>query len=111
MNLSLFPRRPLRKTIVFSKTHKSPIKIVSGKPGSPVSASDVSKPIFEIKATEDKTKIYTPMLSGSGQNVPPFGYLYSSASSENSGGGFCELLMILSDHLRARPVKILLLKM
>ena len=57
MNLSLFPRRPLRKTIVFSKTHKSPIKIVSGKPGSPVSASDVSKPIFEIKDTEEKKKV------------------------------------------------------
>ena len=35
--------------------------------GSPVSASAFSKPIFEIKATEDKTNISTPMLYGSGK--------------------------------------------
>ena len=34
---------------------------------SPVSASAVSKKIFDIKATEDKTNISTPMLSGSGK--------------------------------------------
>ena len=36
---------------------------------SPVSASAVSKPIFEIKSTEDKSKIFTPMLSGSGKQI------------------------------------------
>ena len=35
--------------------------------GSPVSASTVSKPIFDIKTTEDNTKITTPMLSVSGK--------------------------------------------
>ena len=29
---------------------------------SPVSASDISNPIFEIKATEDKINIFTYML-------------------------------------------------
>ena len=56
--------------------------------GSPVSASAVSKPIFDIKATDDKTKISTPMFSGSVKNVLSFGYLYSSASPKIIGGGF-----------------------
>ena len=37
--------------------------------GSPVSASAVSKPIFEIKVTEDKINISTPMLSRSVKNI------------------------------------------
>ena len=56
--------------------------------GSPVSAFSVIKPIFENKATEDKTKIYTPMLSGSGKNVVSFGYLDTRDSPKISGGGF-----------------------
>ena len=56
--------------------------------GSPVSASVVSNPIFEINATEDKTNICTPMLSGSGKNVGYFGSLAASASPKISGGGF-----------------------
>ena len=88
-----------------STTQKSPIKIVltSSLPGesyllkvgsfsfgSPVSASAVSKPIFEIKSTEDKTNISTPMLSGSVKNVLSFGSLATSASPKSSGGGFGE---------------------
>ena len=53
-----------------------------------MSASDVSKLIFEIKSTEDKTNIYTPMLSGSGKNVLSFGSLDASASPKSSGDGF-----------------------
>ena len=45
-----------------------------------MSASDVSKSICEIKSTEDKTNIYTPMFSGSGKNVPSFGSLAASVS-------------------------------
>ena len=37
-----------------------------------MSASAVSKPIFEIKATEERTNISTPMLSGSGKKRPIF---------------------------------------
>ena len=40
--------------------------------GSPVISSSVSKTISEIKATEDKNNISTPMLSGSRKNVVPF---------------------------------------
>ena len=50
----------------------------------------VSEPILEIKDTEDKTKISTPMFSVSGKNFPPFGSLDASASSKSSGGGFGE---------------------
>ena len=42
-------------------------KVGSFSLGSPVSDTPVSKPIFDIKATEDKTKISTIMLSGSGK--------------------------------------------
>ena len=38
-------------------------------------ASAVSKPIFDMKATEDKTNISTPMFSGSGGNFISFGSL------------------------------------
>ena len=48
--------------------------------GSPVSASDVSKPIFEIKVTEDKTNISIDTLSGSVNNAPSFGSLTVSDS-------------------------------
>ena len=53
-----------------------------------MSASSVSKPIFEINYTEDKTNISTPMLSVSGKNVVYFGSLAASASPKSSGGGF-----------------------
>ena len=53
-----------------------------------MSASDVSKTIFDIKATEYKTKISTPMLSESGENTLSFGYMAASASPKVSGGGF-----------------------
>ena len=46
-----------------------------------MSASDVSKSIFEIKATEENTKIATSVLSESGENVVPFGSLAANASS------------------------------
>ena len=49
-----------------------------------------SKPIFEIKSTEYKTNIYTPMLSGAGGNVVSFGSLAASASPKISGGGFAD---------------------
>ena len=66
----------------FLKIQKQPIKIIlplsligegySLKLGSfqfdsSLSASDISNPIFEIKATEYKIKITTPMLYGSGE--------------------------------------------
>ena len=66
------------------------LKVVSLLFGSPVSASDVSKTIFDIKATEYKTKISTPMLSESGENTLSFGYMAASASPKISGGGFGE---------------------
>ena len=84
-------------------TQKSPIEIVLTsslsdecyllKVGSfsfvsPVIDSAVSKPIFDIKATEDKTKTSTLILSGSGKNVLSFGSMATSASPKISGGGF-----------------------
>ena len=56
--------------------------------GPPVSASVVIKTIIYIKATEDKTNIYTPMLSGSGKIVLSFRSLASSALPKISVGGF-----------------------
>ena len=56
--------------------------------GSPVSASDVSMPIFEINSTEDNTKISTPMLSGSGKNAVSFGSLAATTSPKIRSGGF-----------------------
>ena len=53
-----------------------------------MNASDVSKPIFYIKATEDKTNISTPMLYGSEKTFLSFGSLAASASPKSSGGGF-----------------------
>ena len=65
-----------------------PLKIVYFSFGSPVSASAVSKLIFEIKTTENNTKIYIPMLYGSGGNVVSFGSLAASASAKISFGRF-----------------------
>ena len=56
--------------------------------GSPVSAYTVSKPIFDTNATEDKTNIYTPLVSVSGKNVVSFGSMDASTSPKISGGGF-----------------------
>ena len=53
-----------------------------------MSSSNVSNPIFEIKANEYKTKIYTPMLSGSGKKNLSFGSMSASDSSKISGGRF-----------------------
>ena len=64
------------------------LKVGSFSFGSPVSTSAVSKPIFYIKATEDKTKIPAPMLSESGKNFVSFGSLDPSASPKSTGGGF-----------------------
>ena len=55
---------------------------------STVSASAVSKQIFKIMATEDKTNISTPMLYGSRKSLLSFGSLVESASPKISGGGF-----------------------
>ena len=56
--------------------------------GSSASASALSKPIFEINSTEDKTKISTPMVSGSGKNVVFFGSLVGRTSPKSSSEGF-----------------------
>ena len=66
------------------------MKVVSLSFGSPVSAYSVSNIIFDIKATEDKTKIYTPMLSVLVKNLLSFGSLYAGALPKISGGGFSE---------------------
>ena len=58
--------------------------------GSPVSDSAVSNPIFEIKATEDKTNIYTHILSRTGRNILYFGSLSASALPKSSGDKFGE---------------------
>ena len=49
----------------FLSDEGSLLKVGSFLFGSPASASDVSKTIFDIKTTEYKTKISTPMFSGS----------------------------------------------
>ena len=67
-----------------------PLNVVYFLFGSPVHASAVSYPIFEIKATEYKTNISTPMFSGSGKNVVSFGYLAVSAFPKISGGGLAD---------------------
>ena len=64
------------------------LKVGSFSFGSPVSASAVSKPIFETKANKYKTKTYTSMVSGSGKNVLYFGSLAASSLQKSSGGGF-----------------------
>ena len=55
---------------------------------SPVSASTISMPIFEITATEDKTNISTPILSESGKKSISFDSLAARASPKISVGGF-----------------------
>ena len=55
---------------------------------SPLSASVVRNPIFDIKSNEDKTKTSTPMLSVSGKNSVSFSYWDTSAFPKSSGGGF-----------------------
>ena len=57
---------------------------------SPVIASAAIKPIFSIKATGYKNKIYTPICYVSGGNFLSFGYMSSSASSNRSGGEFTD---------------------
>ena len=57
---------------------------------SPVSASAVINPIFDIKTTKEKTKVFTPMLPGSVKSVISFGFMDASASPKNSGGGFAD---------------------
>ena len=56
------------------------LKVGSFSFGSPVRASAVSKPIFDIKSTKDNTKISTPILSGPVKNAISFGSLDVSAS-------------------------------
>ena len=55
-----------------------------------MSYSAVSKPIFDIKATEEKTNISKPILYGPGKNVLSFGSLAVIDSPKNSGGGSSE---------------------
>ena len=64
------------------------LKVGSFSFGSTVSASAVSKPTFEIKATVYKTNISTHMLSGSVKSIVSFGSMAASASPKISGGGF-----------------------
>ena len=52
-----------------------------------MSASAVSKPIFDINANEENTKITTPMLSGSDKKHISFCSHVASASLKSSGGG------------------------
>ena len=70
-----------------------------------MSASDVSKPIFEIKATEDSNNISTPMLSVSVKKVLYFGYLAVGSSPKISAGGFGKWLLILPSHLKEIQAK------
>ena len=71
--LSLKAPAPFRGGIKFKAATSSlsgegySLKLGSFSSGLPVIDSDVSKPIFEIKATEYKNNIPTPMLSGSGK--------------------------------------------
>ena len=53
-----------------------------------MSASAVIKPIFETKATEYKTNIYTPLLSVSVKNVLLFGSMDASTFPKSMYGGF-----------------------
>ena len=76
-------------TSLFSDNISS-FKVGSLSFGSLVSASAVSKPIFEIKTTEENTKITTPLFSGSGKNVVSFGSLDASASPKSRDGGFAD---------------------
>ena len=66
------------------------LKVGSLTFGSPVSASAVSNPIFEINSTEDKTKMFTPMFSGLGKKTVSFGSMAARASPKISSGGFSD---------------------
>ena len=68
----------------------SSLKVVTFSFGLPLSASAVSKPIFYIKVTEDKTNISIPMLSGSGKNFVSFGSMDANASPKRSGSVFAD---------------------
>ena len=83
------------------------LKVGSFSFGSPVSASAVGKPIFEIKATEKNNKISTPMLSGSVKNVVYFCSVDESSSPKSSGGGFSEGMVIFPHNIREIHAKIL----
>ena len=67
----------------------SSLKVGSFSFGSSLSAYAVSKPIFEIKSTEDNTKITTPIFSVSGKIVS-FGYPAETASPKSSGCEFAD---------------------
>ena len=81
------------------------LKVGSFSFGSPVSASAVSKPIFEINATEDKTNFYTTTFYGSDKKIIYFGYLAASASPKISSGGFSEWLVIFPCNLSETQAK------
>ena len=46
--------------------------------------------MLDIKATEDKNKVSTPVLSGSGKNVLSFSSLAASALRKSSSGGLAD---------------------
>ena len=66
------------------------MKVVSLYFGSLAIVSAVSNPIFEIKATEYKAKIYTPMFYVSGKHVISFVSMSAIAYPKFSGGGLGE---------------------
>ena len=75
--------------------------------GSPVIASAVNKPIFEIKATEDKNNIYTPALSGSVKTSYPL-VLWLQAPHQNQQWWFhcifqCRTMSIRQSATRVIP--------
>ena len=92
--ISFKPPAPFGGGIKYKATNSSLsdegslLKVGSFSFCSTVSAYYVSKPMFDIKATEDKTNISTPMLSGSGKNILSYGSMAESASPKISGGGF-----------------------
>ena len=55
------------------------LKVGSFSSGSPVSDYAVSKPVFDIKETEDNANIYIPMFYVSGKNILSFGSLDATA--------------------------------
>ena len=67
------------------------LKVGSLSFGSPVSASTVSKPIFDINATKENTNISTPILSVSGKTSYPL-VLWMQAPHQKSAL-FCSLLI------------------
>ena len=55
-----------------------------------MSASDISKLIFDINATDEKNNISTPIFSGSGKYVLYFVYMDTRASPKISDGSFSD---------------------